>query len=71
VALPNTVDRAHGYTGEGRIEIYLSSDEATSERVWHEVMEKPARSLAFGLAGPGKPAIRSAWKAADGPLYGS
>ncbi len=37
--LPNTLLARTGYTGEDGFEIYVPSDEATSERVWHEVLE--------------------------------
>jgi aminomethyltransferase len=37
--LPNTLIARTGYTGEDGFEIYIPSDEATSERVWNEVIE--------------------------------
>jgi aminomethyltransferase len=37
--IPNTMVARTGYTGEGGFEIYVPSDEPTSERVWNEVME--------------------------------
>ncbi len=37
--LPNTLVARTGYTGEDGFEIYVPSDEATSERVWTEVLE--------------------------------
>jgi aminomethyltransferase len=37
--LPNTLIARTGYTGEDGFEIYVPSDEATSERVWNEVIE--------------------------------
>jgi aminomethyltransferase len=37
--LPNTLIARTGYTGEDGFEIYVPSDEPTSERVWNEVME--------------------------------
>jgi aminomethyltransferase len=37
--LPNTLIARTGYTAEDGFEIYVPSDEATSERVWNEVME--------------------------------
>jgi aminomethyltransferase len=37
--LKNTLIARTGYTGEDGFEIYVPSDEATSERVWNEVME--------------------------------
>jgi aminomethyltransferase len=36
--LPNTLIARTGYTAEDGFEIYVPSDEATSERVWNEVM---------------------------------
>jgi aminomethyltransferase len=37
--LPNTLIARTGYTGEDGFEIYIPSDEPTSERVWNEVLE--------------------------------
>ena len=37
--LPNTLIARTGYTGEDGFEIYVPSDQATSERVWNEVIE--------------------------------
>jgi aminomethyltransferase len=37
--LPNTLIARTGYTGEDGFEIYVPSDEATSERVWNEVID--------------------------------
>jgi len=37
--LPNTLIARTGYTGEDGFEIYVPSDEATSKRVWDEVLE--------------------------------
>lgn len=37
--LPNTLIARTGYTGEDGFEIYVPSDEATSKRVWEEVLE--------------------------------
>jgi glycine cleavage system T protein (aminomethyltransferase) len=37
--IANTLIARTGYTGEDGFEIYVPSDVATSERVWHEVME--------------------------------
>jgi len=36
--LPNTMIARTGYTGEDGFEIYIPSDEATSDRVWYEVL---------------------------------
>jgi aminomethyltransferase len=44
--LRNTLIARTGYTGEDGFEIYVPSDVATSERVWHEVMEA---GRAFGI----------------------
>jgi aminomethyltransferase len=37
--LPNTLIARTGYTGEDGFEIYIPSDEPTSERVWNEIIE--------------------------------
>ena len=37
--LPNTMIARTGYTGEDGFEIYIPSDEPTSNRVWNEVLE--------------------------------
>jgi aminomethyltransferase len=37
--IPNTMVARTGYTGEDGFEIYVPSDEPTSERVWNEVTE--------------------------------
>src|ERR1700761_6129751 len=37
--LANTLIARTGYTGEDGFEIYVPSDQPTSERVWHEVLE--------------------------------
>jgi aminomethyltransferase len=49
--LPNMLIARTGYTGEDGFEIYVPSDEATSTRVWHEVLEagKPFGILPCGL----------------------
>jgi aminomethyltransferase len=44
--LPNTLIARTGYTGEDGFEIYIPSDETTSERVWNEVM---AAGAEFGI----------------------
>src|SRR5437899_10516760 len=36
--IPNTMIARTGYTGEDGFEIYIPSDEPTSERVWYEVL---------------------------------
>ena len=49
--LPNVLIARTGYTGEDGFEIYIPSDEATSTRVWYEVMEagEPFGLLPCGL----------------------
>ena len=49
--VPNVLIARTGYTGEDGFEIYIPSDEPTSTRVWHEVMEagKPFGLLPCGL----------------------
>jgi aminomethyltransferase len=49
--LPNVLIARTGYTGEDGFEIYVPSDEATSTRVWQEVLEagKPFGILPCGL----------------------
>ena len=49
--LPNTLVARTGYTGEDGFEIYVSSDVATSDCVWNEVLEagKEFRILPCGL----------------------
>jgi aminomethyltransferase len=49
--LPNTLIARTGYTAEDGFEIYVPSDEATSKRVWNEVLEagKPFGILPAGL----------------------
>ena len=44
--LPNTLIARTGYTGEDGFEIYVPSDEATSARVWDEIM---AAGAEFGI----------------------
>ncbi len=44
--LPNTLIARTGYTGEDGFEIYIPSDEKTSERVWNEILEA---SEEFGI----------------------
>jgi aminomethyltransferase len=49
--LPNVLIARTGYTGEDGFEIYVPSDEPTSTRVWHEVLEagQPFGILPCGL----------------------
>jgi aminomethyltransferase len=44
--IPNTMVARTGYTGEDGFEIYIPSDEPTSERVWNEVL---AAGKEFGI----------------------
>jgi aminomethyltransferase len=37
--IPNTMVARTGYTGEDGFEVYIPSDEATSERVWNEIFD--------------------------------
>jgi aminomethyltransferase len=50
--LPNTLIARTGYTAEDGFEIYIPSDEATSKRVWNEVLEA-GRELGILPAGLG------------------
>lgn len=56
-----------GYTGEDGFEIYLPSDEATSARVWQEVLEAGAE---FGILPCGLGARNTLRLEAAMPLYG-
>jgi aminomethyltransferase len=49
--LPNTLMGRTGYTGEDGFEIYIPSDESTSERVWNEILEagKELNAVPCGL----------------------
>ncbi len=64
--LPNTLIARTGYTGEDGFEIYIPSDEATSQRVWNEILEagKEFGILPAGLGRPQHPASGIG----DGPL---
>jgi aminomethyltransferase len=44
--IPNTMVARTGYTGEDGFEVYIPSDEATSERVWNEIF---AAGKEFGI----------------------
>ena len=44
--IPNTMVARTGYTGEDGFEVYVPSDEATSERVWNEIF---AAGQEFGI----------------------
>jgi aminomethyltransferase len=56
-----------GYTGEDGFEIYIPSDEATSERVWNEVLEAGAE---FGIIPCGLGARNTLRLEASMALYG-
>jgi aminomethyltransferase len=49
--LPNVLMGRTGYTGEDGFEIYIPSDEATSVRVWNEILEvgKEFKAIPCGL----------------------
>ena len=55
-----------GYTGEDGFEIYVPSDEATSERVWNEVL---AAGKEFGAVACGLGARNTLRLEAKLPLY--
>ena len=59
--LNNILIARTGYTGEDGFEIYVPADEATSARVWNEILEAGKE---FGVVpcGLGR-ATRCAWKA--------
>src|ERR1700739_4289503 len=65
--LPNTLIARTGYTGEDGFEIYLPSDESTSERVWQEVMEAGKQ---FGMRACGLGARTTLRLEAAMALYG-
>jgi aminomethyltransferase len=65
--LANTLIARTGYTGEDGFEIYLPSDEPTSERVWHEVMEAGQE---FGILACGLGARNTLRLEAAMALYG-
>jgi aminomethyltransferase len=65
--LPNTLIARTGYTGEDGFEIYVPSDEATSERVWNEVMEAGSE---FGIVPCGLGARNTLRLEAALSLYG-
>ncbi len=65
--LPNTLIARTGYTGEDGFEIYIPSDEATSARVWEEVM---AAGKEFGLLACGLGARNTLRLEAAMALYG-
>ena len=65
--LANTLIARTGYTGEDGFEIYIPSDEATSERVWNEVMQAGAD---FGIVPCGLGARNTLRLEAALSLYG-
>ena len=65
--LSNVLIARTGYTGEDGFEIYVPSDEATSERVWNEVMEAGRE---FGLIPCGLGARNTLRLEAAMSLYG-
>jgi aminomethyltransferase len=65
--LQNTLVARTGYTGEDGFEIYVPSDEATSARVWNEVLEAGRE---FGAVPCGLGARNTLRLEAKLPLYG-
>jgi aminomethyltransferase len=65
--LKNILIARTGYTGEDGFEIYVPSDQATSERVWNEVMEEGRE---FGLIPCGLGARNTLRLEAKMALYG-
>lgn len=65
--LKNILIARTGYTGEDGFEIYIPSDEATSERVWNEVL---AAGKEFGAVPCGLGARNTLRLEAKLPLYG-
>lgn len=65
--LPNTMIARTGYTGEDGFEIYVPSDEPTSERVWNEVLEAGKE---FGIVPCGLGARNTLRLEAKMALYG-
>jgi aminomethyltransferase len=65
--LKNTLIARTGYTGEDGFEIYIPSDEATSARVWNEILEAGKE---FGVAPCGLGARNTLRLEAKLPLYG-
>ena len=65
--LPNTLIARTGYTGEDGFEIYIPSDEATSERAWSEIMDAGKE---FGLLPCGLGARNTLRLEAAMALYG-
>ena len=67
VGLKNTLIARTGYTGEDGFEIYVPSDEATSTRVWNEILEAGKE---FGVVPCGLGARNTLRLEAKLPLYG-
>ena len=65
--LKNTLIARTGYTGEDGFEIYIPSDEATSARVWNEILEAGKE---FGVVPCGLGARNTLRLEARLPLYG-
>ena len=65
--LKNTLIARTGYTGEDGFEIYVPSDEATSARVWNEVLEAGKE---FGVVPCGLGSRNTLRLEAKLPLYG-
>ena len=65
--LKNTLIARTGYTGEDGFEIYVPSDEATSTRVWNEILEAGKE---FGVVPCGLGARNTLRLEAKLPLYG-
>jgi aminomethyltransferase len=65
--LKNTLIARTGYTGEDGFEIYIPSDEATSIRVWNEILEAGKE---FGVVPCGLGARNTLRLEAKLPLYG-
>ncbi len=65
--LPNTFIARTGYTGEDGFEIYIPSDEATSQRVWNEILEAGKE---FGILPAGLGARNTLRLEAAMALYG-
>jgi aminomethyltransferase len=65
--IPNTMVARTGYTGEDGFEVYVPSDEATSERVWNEIF---AAGKDFGIVPCGLGARNTLRLEAKMALYG-
>ena len=65
--IPNTMVARTGYTGEDGFEVYVPSDEATSERVWNEIF---AAGQEFGIVPCGLGARNTLRLEAKMALYG-